>query len=115
MCVWHYALIVGRSETTAFYDGSILCLWFPSTAVRERFGFIKMPGGGLKVKSCFPKKYSLPAQGQTNTPRSGDGKLNCMMKLVHQKLTACFSPADFAQGVIGTELTLPVAAIQELC
>ena len=36
---------------------------------------IKMHGGGLKVMSCFPEKYLLPTQGQTNRPRSRDEKL----------------------------------------
>ena len=93
--------------TEAFYASGSPALQFASFALLA----IKM-AGGLKVKSCFPKKYLLSTQGQTYTTLKGDGKLNCMMKLVHQKLTACFSPADFAQGVIGTELTLPDAAIR---
>ena len=96
--------------TEAFYASGSPALQFASFGLLA----VKMPGR-TESEELLPQKYSLYAHGQTYTPRNGDGKLNCMMKLVHQKLTACFSPADFARGVIGTELTLPVAAIQELC
>ena len=82
--MWHHASLVGRKETTAFmteafYASGSPALQFASFALLA----IKM-AGGLKVKSCFPKKYLLSTQGQTYTPLNGDGKLNCMMKLVHQ-------------------------------
>ena len=75
VCMWHYALIVGRKETTAFYDGSILCLWSPSTAVTACASVCYQNVRRTESEELLPRKvFAAHSRSDQYTPRNGDDK-----------------------------------------